>query len=140
MSQPAPTTTELLAVPAIQYELEAAWYESLPGDPARRHEEGGWVYFNPLSDEYLVRRASAGGQSCLDLSDPPEFSGFYLVATFHTHPNPASEGWGTGPSTQDTDSAHLLGVPCMIRAEDDTHTTGPASRRGGLAGNPGFPL
>jgi hypothetical protein len=27
----------------------------------------------------------------------------------------------------------------IIRAEDGIHTTGPTARRGGLAGNPGFP-
>jgi hypothetical protein len=36
-------------------------------------------------------------------------------------------------------SAWELGVPCIIRAEDGIHTTGPDSRRGGLTGNPGFP-
>jgi hypothetical protein len=61
------------------------------------------------------------------------------VATFHTHPNPASEGWQTGPSESDTNSAWILGVPCMIRAEDGIHTTGPESRRGGLSGLPGYP-
>jgi hypothetical protein len=36
-------------------------------------------------------------------------------------------------------SAWLFGVPCLIRADDGDHTTGPASRRGGLAGGPGYP-
>jgi hypothetical protein len=119
--------------------LEAAWTESLPGDPDSRHEEGGWVYYDPARGAIDVRRASAGGTADLDLSDPPAVPGAFVVATFHTHPNPAAEGWQTGPSASDTASAWGLGVPCIIRAEDGIHTTGPDSRRGGLAGNPGYP-
>jgi hypothetical protein len=49
----------------------------------------------------------------------------------------------TGPSSQDEQAATYSGVPWLIRAEDADHWTGPASRRGGLAGGlaggPGFP-
>jgi proteasome lid subunit RPN8/RPN11 len=86
-----------------------------------------------------VRRAPAGAQAALDLSAPPVVAGAVVVATFHTHPNPSAEGWKPGPSAADTQSAWLLGVPCLIRADDGVHTTGPSSRRGGLAGGPGYP-
>jgi hypothetical protein len=66
--------------------------------------------------------------------------GYYLVATFHTHPNPSTEGWYPGPSVEDSRSAWFLGVPCIIRADDGVYTTGPNSRRGGLNGDPGFPF
>ncbi len=141
MSQPptAPTVDAIAAAPVVQTELEAAWVDSLPDDPLLRHEEGGWVYFNPATGVLHVRRAGAGGRAFLDLNTPPELDDHFVVATYHTHPNPASEGWATGPSRADTESAHILGVPCIIRAEDGVHTTGPLSRRGGLAGKPGFP-
>ena len=134
----APTIDELIAHPAVGAEL-AAWADSLPGDPARRHEEGGWSYFNPTQNHIQTRRSSVGGRAYLDLDDPPELAGYFVIATYHTHPNPASDGWDTGPSRQDTESAHALGVPCIIRAEDGVHTTGPSARRGGLTGKPGFP-
>src|SRR5262245_33197708 len=105
MNQPAaPTVTEMLTVPLIRDELDAAWYDSLPGDPARRHEQGGWVYFSSVQLDYQIRRSAAGGQAFLDLDDPPEIAGYFVVATYHTHPNPASEGWHTGPSREDTES------------------------------------
>jgi len=135
----APTIDELAANPVVLAALDAAWADSQPADPGARHEEGGWVYFDPVTGTTEVRRAATGDQAILDLSDPPELAGYFVVATFHTHPNPAAEGWDTGPSRADTDSAFDLGVPCIIRAEDGIHTTGPVARRGDLTGNPGFP-
>ena len=135
----APTAAQLLNEPVVRQALEQAWTDSLPGDPNRRHEEGGWFYLDTTTGEVLVRRASAGTQATLDLSSPPSVPGAVVVATFHTHPNPSAEGWEPGPSDEDTQSALLPGVPCLIRADDGVHITGPASRRGGLTGGPGYP-
>jgi hypothetical protein len=135
----APSVSQLSENPFVLDALEKAWADSRPADPDHRHEEGGWIYFNPATQEVAVRRAPSGGQADLDLGDPPELEDYYLVATFHTHPNPAAEGWDTGPSAGDTESADFLGVPCIIRADDGVHTTGPDARRGGLTGNPGYP-
>lgn len=137
----APAAAELLNDPTVRAALEEAWADSLSHDPDRRHEEGGWVYLDlDTAGTLSIRRAPAGAQAAIDLSSPPVVPGAVVVATFHTHPNPSAEGWNLGPSTEDTRSAWLLGVPCLIRADDGVHTTGPASRRGGLAGDPGYPL
>ena len=135
----APTAAELLQESVVQQALAQAWADSQPDDPAQRHEEGGWIYMNVTTGTVSAARAAAGGQANLDLSSPPIIPGSAVVATFHTHPNPSAEGWLPGPSSADTQSAWLLGVPCLIRADDGVHTTGPQSRRGGLAGPPGFP-
>ncbi len=134
----APTAAELLDEPVVQQALEQAWNDSLPGNPVQRHEEGGWIYMDNTSRIVLVRRAAVGAQATLDLSTPPVVPGAVVVATFHTPPNPSVEGWESGPSAADTQSAWLFGVPCLIRADDGIHTTGPASRRGGLTGTPGY--
>jgi hypothetical protein len=136
----APTIVELRNEPAVQQALEQAWIDSLPADPARRHEEGGWIYMDTTTGAISVQRAPAGTQAALDLTFPPIFVGSVVVATFHTHPNPSAEGWYPGPSMGDTQSALILGVPCLIRADDGIYTTGPDSRRGGLYGDAGFPL
>lgn len=136
----APTAAELLNEPVVQQALEDAWNDSLSDDPARRHEEGGWIYMNVTNGEILARRAPAGAQSTLDVSVPTVIVGAVVVATFHTHPNPSAEGWNPAPSTSDTKSALLLGVPCIILADDGLHLTGPDSRRGGLSGGPGYPI
>ncbi|HVC97655.1 MAG TPA: Mov34/MPN/PAD-1 family protein [Pirellulales bacterium] len=135
----APTSADLLNEPVVQQALEQAWNDSLPGDPLRRHEEGGWIYKDNTTGNLVVRRASAGAQASLDLSAPPMVPGAVVVATFHTHPNPSAEGWEPGPSSADVQLAWLLGVPFLIRADDGIHATGPASRRGGLTGGPGYP-
>lgn len=135
----APSVTELSNDPMVRQALDDAWVDSLPKDPIRRHEEGGWIYADTATGTITVRRATAGQGAVIDLSIPPLVAGSVVVATFHTHPNPSAEGWLPGPSAADTHSAWILGVPCLIRADDGVHTTGPTSRRGGLAGGSGFP-
>jgi hypothetical protein len=135
----APTVTDLLNHLAVQQMLEQAWTDSLPGDALKRHEEGGWIYFDTTTGTITHRRAPAGAQSFVDLGNPPIVPGSTVVATFHTHPNPSAEGWDPSPSDDDIRSAWLLGVPCLIRADDGIHATGPDSRRGGLTGGPGYP-
>jgi hypothetical protein len=136
---PAPTAAELLSEPVVQQALGQAWRDSQPADPAGRHEEGGWVYADTTTAAISIRRAPGGSRAVLDLSDPPVVPGSVVVATFHTHPNPIADGWAPGPSAADTQSAWLLGVPCLIRAENGVHLTGPDGRRGGLSGGPGYP-
>jgi hypothetical protein len=136
---PVATTTELLTNPNVQQALDNAWVDSLVSDPVKRHEEGGWIYQNTTTGEITTQRAKSGGQASINLNNPPIVPGAVVVGTFHTHPNPTSEGWDPRPSQGDIQSARILGVPCIIRADNGIYTAGPNSRRGGLAGGPGFP-
>lgn len=111
----------------------------LQGDCSACHDRKNGAAKGRIEDRRWLRRLPAGARAVLDLNTPIVVSGSVVVATFHTHPNPSAEGWATGPSPADTQSAWILGVPCLIRADDGIHTTGPASRRGGLSGDPGFP-
>jgi len=135
----APTVQQLLGLAVVREALEAAWDDSLADDWLLRHEEGGWIYLNITTAAISIRRAPPGGRASVNLSSPPVVAGAVVVATFHTHPNPAAEGWNTGPGNDDSASAWFLGVPCIIRAEDGVHSTGPDARRGGLSGGHGFP-
>src|SRR5262245_3428337 len=135
----APTVAELLNQPIVLQALEEAWADSLPDDPSRRHEEGGWIYCDTTNGAITVRRAGAGSRARLDLNTPDLVVDSVVVATFHTHPNPSAEGWEPGPSAGDTLSAEILGVPCVIRADNGIYPTGPDARRGGLGGGPGYP-
>ena len=130
---------ELLNHQTVQQALEQAWLDSDAGDPARRHEEGGWIYQDTATGAIEIRQAAGGATDSIDLGNPPMITRAVVVGTFPTHPNPASEGWELGPSPDDVFWASLSGVPWLTRAEDGTHSTGPSSRRGGLVGNPGFP-
>jgi hypothetical protein len=135
----APTAEELGSHPVVRAALDQAWTDSLPDDPEFRHEEGGWIYLDTATGEVSIRRASSGAQSRLNLDRPPVVSGSVIVGVFHTHPNPSSEGWEPGPSESDRRADERDGVPDLIRADNGIHFSGPASRRGGLSGGPGFP-
>lgn len=134
-----PTASELLAHPAVIQALEEAWVDSQVEDQNNRHEEGGWIYMDLTTGIMVTQRAARGARSRLSLANPPLLLNRVIVGTFHTHPNPASEGWVTGPSSQDELAARLTGVPWLIRAEDGNHHAGPEHRRGGLGGGPGYP-
>jgi hypothetical protein len=134
----APTASELLALPDVIQALNEAWADSQVNDRSNRHEEGGWIYLDLTTGALVVRRTLAGTRSSLSLANPPVLPNHVIVGTFHTHPNPASEGWTTGPSSQDQSAANYTGVPWLIRAEDGDYSTGPDSRRGGLGGGPGY--
>jgi len=136
----APSIDELQQAPAVLQALEQAWLDSLSGIPAERHEEGGWIYLHLMTGELTAARAPRGLQAELEIGSPPLFPDCVIVATFHTHPNPTSEGWDPGPSDTDQEVLAHLGVPGLIRADNGVHTAGPDSRRGGLAGGPGFPM
>lgn len=135
-----PTALELLRHPIVLEALKDAWADSQVADASKRHEEGGWIYIDVETGAFATRRAPAGTRSRLSLASPPLLPDHVIVGTFHTHPNPASEGWTTGPSTQDEQAANYSGVPWLIRAEDGDYSTGPDSRRAGLGGDPGFPF
>src|SRR6266568_8096020 len=93
----APTATELLAEPTVQAALAQTWSDSQPGAaPGIRHEEGGWIYMDLTTGQIHTERAVRGIDDEIDLSRPPLVTGSVVVGKFHTHPNPAAEGWFTG--------------------------------------------
>jgi hypothetical protein len=108
-------------------------------DPDHRHEEGGWIYLDATTGEISVQLAASGYQSELNLDDPPVVPGRVVVAVFHTHPNPSADGWDPGRSDADRAADERDGVPDLIRADNGVYFSGPATRRGGLSGSPGYP-
>src|SRR3954471_3133061 len=116
-----PTANVLLQAQPVLDALEQAWTDSEAADPARRHEEGGWIYQDQTSGELAVERAARGNDASIDLNYPPLLAGKIVVGKFHTHPNPSAEGWIPGPSPADrvVDAQH--GVPDLIRSDQGIH-------------------
>lgn len=138
MSPDAPTTAELQQHPVVQAAFAAAWADSLTDDPALRHEEGGFIYANPAGD-VVVRRVPPGAERYLDLTIPPAVPGYFVVATFHTHPTLIVDGGNPDPSPDDRLFADDSGVPWFVVSELGVTFVGPDSRVGGLAGPEGYP-
>ena len=134
-----PTAAELMSDPIVLAATDQGWVDSLPGDRRLRHEEGGWIYMDLATGRICVVRAPAGSRTRLSLAGPPVVLGSVVVGTFHTHPNPSSEGWDPRPSATDQRSAAYSGVPWLVRSDRGVFHTGPSSRRGGLGGGPGYP-
>lgn len=122
LGRSAPDRATLLADPAVQGELEAAWTRSNPGVrviPARGpliHEEGGAIYLNLITNAMSFQLWSGGPA---DFSDrmPPAVDDSIVVATFHTHPQ-LGEDFKRTPSPGDISTGAGNGVPGIIRTEE----------------------
>jgi hypothetical protein len=140
MSPEAPSAAELQQYPVVQAAFEAAWADSFPDDPALRHEEGGYIYYSPTTGDVTVRRELPGRRRELDLITPPELPSYFVVATYHTHPNPLALGWDPEPSPDDRRAADHCRVLWFVVSESGVYVAGPERRVGGLAGLPGYPI
>ena len=88
--------------PAVQRGMRQAWTDSQAGDPAHRHEEGGYIVRN-ADGTYGVERWPRGAGASIT---PPardaqgRYNGKEVVGEFHTHPNPpvdeAGRQWAQG--------------------------------------------
>jgi hypothetical protein len=138
MNLEAPTVMELERNPVVQAAFAAAWADSLADDAVLRHEEGGFIYAD-TSGNVIVRRAPPGRRWLIDLSIPPNVSGYFLVATYHTHPTPIAEGGNPDPSADDRQCGDESGIPWFVVSELGIAAVGPDRRVGGLTGLGGYP-
>src|SRR5438105_621708 len=140
-----------LADPSVRAAIREAWEDSAPDDPARRHEEGGYI----LQDDdgsYSVARWPHGGPA--RIIPPPRaadgtYQGRRVTGEFHTHPNPAVDEWGRfwqeEPSPGDIagirgeaypDDSYVIGHGRVYRVGNDGSTSalGPRADVLGLSG------
>jgi hypothetical protein len=76
--------------PDVQRGMREAWNDSQAGDPAKRHEEGGYIV-READGTYGVERWPRGQGA--SIAPPPrdsngKYNGKEVVGEFHTHPNP----------------------------------------------------
>ncbi|MDA0700112.1 MAG: DUF4157 domain-containing protein, partial [bacterium] len=124
----------------------AAAYSSsspYPGDLKSRHEEGGWIYQNIVTNAVSVI-TTKGDQASVDLGGAPEIGDSIVVGYFHTHPNPSKEPdengvqWVSGPSPADLALTAMWEVPAFIMADVGVIAYGPGGRPH-LTGPQGLP-
>jgi Toxin PAAR-like domain len=103
--------------PGVQAAMRQAWEESQAGDPANRHEEGGYITRNP-DGSFGVERWPPGQGAAIA---PPardadgSYNGAEVLGEFHTHPNPAVDEqgrqWVQGGHQGDWDGIASEGYP-----------------------------
>jgi hypothetical protein len=98
---------DLIQEKMVRAEMDRAWRESLAQDPARRHEEGGYITANRDGSHQVDRWPRGIRASVLPppLDSNKCYNGKHVVAAFHTHPNPPVDEtgmeWEQGPSRSD---------------------------------------
>lgn len=123
----APDRATLLADPAVQEQIEAAWKRSNPGVrkiPVQGppiHEEGGMIFLDLVTNE-LSFQLRVGGPSSTSDRLPWPGPGAIVVGVFHTHPQLGPD-FEQGPSPQDIKRGAAIGVPGIIRTEVNGEAT-----------------
>ena len=114
---PCPAPAGPLNDPNVRAAMRQAWNDSQAGDPANRHEEGGYVVRNP-DGSYGVERWPRGAGASIA---PPardaqgRYNGKEVVGEFHTHPNPpvdeTGKQWTQGGHQGDWDGIRAENYP-----------------------------
>ena len=142
-----PTKEDIIKNKVVLDAIGKAWRESNPyiDDNSKKSEQGGWIYVRPSTWSWGTRRAEPLTNSHIDLRDPPILiGGWYIVGTFHTHPNlgtdpGAKAPWEPFPSDADNYFAdEVFHVPGIIRTHIGILCDGTI-RRKSFSGSFGFP-
>ena len=129
-----PTLAQVMADPYVDSELKRAWSDSKPDAPnvrrgqpgSTKQEQGGWIIWNKSTGKLEIVRVGAGTRDGLGTivgTRPADNKDQEVVAWFHTHPNKASEGYGSGPSPGDIGWQNREAkVPGIIETHDGRKT------------------
>src|SRR5262249_17123918 len=108
----APTAAQLASDPLVSHDLKQAFQDSRPNAPdvqrgtpgSVKQEQGGWIVWDKNTGKVSTVRVPAGtrdGLATIAGTRPADTKDQQVVGWFHTHPNKASEGYGSGPSPAD---------------------------------------
>ena len=111
---------ELRDHPVISAAIDQAWADSNPNaaNPGNRSEQGFLIYHDYKTNSIVLDAATSISNSAARFPVVRSDQRFILIGNFHTHPNPAGQGWRLGPSrgvNEDAGVMASLGVPTMIR-------------------------
>jgi hypothetical protein len=107
-----PTVPTVLADTTMSAQLQRAWNDSNRDAPdvpqgsagSLKHEQGGWFMWRRDTHILQITRVGPGSRDGLPTivgTRPADNASQQVVSWFHTHPNEASEGYGTQPSAGD---------------------------------------
>lgn len=96
--------TDALSSPEVRRGMREAWERSEANDPRKRHEEGGYIVLSPNGSLQVIPWPQ-GERGLIEMPERDKngkYKGFYVVSSYHTHPNPPvdEEGrrWEQTPS------------------------------------------
>lgn len=130
---PASQPTGPLTDPVVRRAMRLAWDDSQADDPARRHEEGGYIVRNDDGSHGVVRWS---GGLLSHITPPPRaadgsYQGRRVVGEFHTHPNPPVDErgavWQESPSPGDIAGVQAEGYAGESYVISHTYRYGIAS-------------
>jgi type VI secretion system secreted protein VgrG len=125
-----PTAADLVTDPRVDHDLKKAWAESRPSAPevprgtpgSLKQEQGGWIVWSEKTGKVSTIRVPGGtrdGLGTIAGTRPVESPDQRVVGWFHTHPNVAAEGYGSGPSPGDVGWQRAEGKsPGIIETHD----------------------
>jgi hypothetical protein len=133
----APGFNDLLQDPTVQDAIGKAWLKCQVNPAKMVHEEGGIIYYNPITGDVVVvpftgefaPAVAPEGTLATTVMSGLAYPGYYIVGQFHTHP------WNPFPSDLDVKNLAITGVPSIIIWPNGKNCTtyGPPQRIGGLA-------
>lgn len=150
---PSPNVNDVINDPRVQEGLDQAWADSMEGTE-NEHEEGGWVMQcrneNTITHEvsyftWVVRWRPGTVDSSAPYAPARQDATCRTVATFHTHPGPASsdpnhdEYDNERPSGDDYLTAASDGLPGIIRFGSGDDTTDFTYNYGSVGDEPREP-
>jgi hypothetical protein len=123
-----------LEKPEMKSALDNAWKDSQADSYDSRHEEGGWIIRDEVTDESRVERVPPGVRAGISFGQQPTLGADeHIEATFHTHPNPEVDEigntWQPGPSPEDRAWADHKQIPVVVRTANDVYVYFPRSTR-----------
>ncbi len=131
--------------------IDTAWNNANPTDengqpnPAGQHEEGGWIYWNPITKSFKTDPFPAGqpkqpgqkGPLHIDPPAPAPPPGFIVIGLYHVHPpNLVTDNGNTCASSKDKIFVRKHQVPDLIVA---TKPDGDDDNSYPWAGYPHYP-
>lgn len=121
-----PDVSSIVKIDVVSKALRLDLMQSISED----RELGGYIFWNPASNQYAIVRAATGKKKTIDLDKPHDAPGeFILVANYHTHPNETDH---QPPSEPDVQLSSARGIPSIVIASNKkTYFSGPAKRREG---------
>jgi hypothetical protein len=105
--------TDALSSLKVRRGMRESWEQSEADDPRKRHEEGGYIVLSSDGNPQTLPwpRGERGLIEMPERNTDGKYKGFYVVSSYHTHPNPPVDEkgrrWEQSPSEIDIETIRM---------------------------------